>query len=116
MPSARKYSNDVIVRTFTKWDANEIVKEFSQELSAEITAEEIRDLFRRLSGRLGPMRSYKGVTDLKVTSHLGQTPTAWVEALAEFEIASATIEIELMSARNAWKVTYFGVESLALQP
>ena len=114
MLQAKVYADRVMTTSFAAWDAAAMVNEL--ELTAiEEENGDVRQRFEAWSRRLGPLRSHR-VTGTHANMNFGRPTTSRVTIEADFELAPATIGLELIQAGRAWRITNWTIHSHIADP
>jgi hypothetical protein len=111
---SKAYVDAAVPAIITEWDIAELVKRASPEFDEDADYEEIKQMFVMLQ-RLGKLEEYNGSAgDASITiSFSGYEISAEYTAIADFETASAEIQISLIKHGRRWQILGFRIRPVS---
>lgn len=111
---ATAYVDEAVPAIAAAWDADELRSRASPELLEAAGNDDIENLMRFISARLGGMTTYDGATclvvDYSMTSAQGEVIIAQCTADAAFEFGGGKFSVNVIKRDDAWKFLAFFVE------
>ena len=111
---SKAYVDAAVPAIIAEWDINELEKRASPEFNEGADYEKIEQMFVMLQ-RLGKLEEYNGSAgDASITiSFTGFEISAEYTAIADFETASAEIQISLIKHGRRWQILGFRIRPVS---